>query len=180
MSDIRTLSRPRWIEGTERFWVTDVLGGPATYDCENGRIHSLDGKEIEATSERLAAILASLGPTHDELIEKLKAVRDRRLDSGCAFGPVKIQSDTESIVNLTGKYVRAMYKQSVGEPYSFNWSLGGGKFTKLGLPEIIAIGAVIDNYKQACYDRYGELYGRILAGEDLLKIEADLETGWPE
>lgn len=119
-------------------------------------------------------------PTREELIEHLKEIRDRHWTGGCNVGSVRIQTDQESISNLTGAYTFGKEFDSPETPFAITWSLGKGQSVTLDLPTLRLACAAVMQHIQACNTRYLDLYAKITAGEDLLKIEADLETGWPE
>lgn len=118
--------------------------------------------------------------TKEELIQQLKSVRDKYWTGGCNLGGIRLQTDQESISNLSGAYQFGKEFDSTENPFVITWSLGGGQSVQLDLPTLRMACATVMMHVQACNTRYLELYERICKEDDLDAVEKDLENGWPE
>lgn len=112
----------------------------------------------------------------EALFEKLSNIRFQHEVGGTIFQNVPLKTDRESTAIITAAYITAL-----GDPeFTMNWKVANGVFSTLTAQHIIAVGTVIRNHVQACFNHEMVLSNLIHQANTKAELEAiDLEQGWP-
>lgn len=112
----------------------------------------------------------------EALFEKLSDIRYQKEVGGTTFQNVPLKTDRESTAIITAAYITAL-----GDPtFTMNWKVANGVFSTLTAEHIIAVGTVIRNHVQACFNHEMVISNLIHQATTKAELEAiDLEQGWP-
>ena len=149
----------------------------STFDCALGR---------ELTEEEIAALPEPEPmPLEDQklaLWERVKAIRDARIETGPATVPGVGQFDTDatSRLNVNGAVTMALIAQAAGAPFSIGWKLYDNSIVELDAAQMIAAGLAVGQHVSACHARAQALGLAIEAAGDAEALVAiDIGAGWP-
>lgn len=113
--------------------------------------------------------------------EQVKIKREERLAAGAETPFGVVQTDVVSRGYVTGLVTRALIAQVNAEAgFSRTFTTAANASVTLNAAQIIALGALVEEYVNACHERSQALRDDIEAAEDMAALLAiDIAVGWP-
>lgn len=114
------------------------------------------------------------------LWEKVKALREAKIDGGATFAGKVAQTDLLSRTNIAGAALAAVIAKSAAAPFEVTWTFADNSTADLDADEMISLGITAMGHVDACYARARVLRSAIDAAADMAALlSINLEQGWP-
>lgn len=113
--------------------------------------------------------------------EQVKAKREERLAAGALTPFGLVQTDPVSRGYVTGLVTRALIAEvNAEEGFSRTFTTAANTSVTLNAAQIIALGALVEEYVNDCHERSQALRADIDAASDMAGLLAiDITVGWP-
>ena len=123
---------------------------------------------------------ATLAEVRGHLWEKVKALREAKIDGGATFAGKVAQTDLLSRTNISGAALAAVIAKSAAAPFEVTWTFADNSTADLDADEMISLGITAMGHVDACYARARVLRADIDAAADMAALlSINIEQGWP-
>lgn len=169
-------------------WIIDQGGVVAAYNVAVGAEETTIS--YTGTQEQFDALEAVIDSYPTEYLAQVlrpqrwaevKAKREERLAAGAETPFGVVQTDVVSRGYVTGLVTRALIAQVNAEAgFSRTFTTAANASVTLNASQIIALGAMVEEYVNACHERSQAFRDEIEAAEDMAALLAiDIAVGWP-
>lgn len=112
--------------------------------------------------------------------QAVTSARDNHEWAGCAAPLGRMDTDPDSQRKINGSVTMALIAQSLGQPFSIDWTMEDNSTIAHDAPAMIAAGVAVGQYVADCHARALVLKDLIDAAADMAALNAiDIEAGWP-
>lgn len=160
------------------FVVFNTATGEALHhgDCQPDMVEAQAG----AGETALATSALTVEGNRAALWEKVKALREAKIDGGATFAGKVAQTDLLSRTNISGAALAAVIAKSAAAPFEVTWTFADNSTADLDADEMISLGITAMAHVDACYSRARVLRAEIDAAADMAALlSINIEQGWP-
>jgi hypothetical protein len=150
------------------------------WDYKEGRYGQFDFK-VDLDTGDVVPRVKPAAELQANLWDRVKARRSEHEYNGCITPKGRVQTDLDSRTKISGAVQGALIANSLGAPFSIDWTMEDNSTATHDAAEMIALGMAVLTFVDACFVRARELRDLIdadgVTAEDLDAI--DIESGWP-
>lgn len=108
----------------------------------------------------------------DAAWERIKAARDAQAAAGFTYNGITYDSDPVSVGRINAAVTTAILAQSMGQPYSIDWTVADNSVVTLDGPGMMSMGLACAQHVGAQFDRARALRDKLAAATTKADIDA--------